>query len=163
MNALILFRGMNFILSDNLLLKGDVMKKCNWCNETKPADDYYTKSSGKLMSYCKACVISQCAIRHRKIKLQAIEYKGGKCERCGFIGCPAAFDFHHLDPSIKDEAVVKRMRKAFTAEARQELDKCILVCSNCHRTIHYEQVNVEERIRPANKYRRRDLHTDKQT
>lgn len=35
-------------------------------------------------------------------KLDAIEYKGGKCEHCGYTGCPAVFEFHHVDPSQKD-------------------------------------------------------------
>ena len=33
-----------------------------------------------------------------KRKQQAIEYKGGKCEICGFTGHQAAFDFHHFRP-----------------------------------------------------------------
>ncbi len=70
-----------------------------------------------------------------KRKQQAIEYKGGKCEYCGFIGHQAAFDFHHLDPKIKRFNWTK-MRLQTWDRVLEELDKCILLCANCHRVVH---------------------------
>lgn len=70
----------------------------------------------------------------RRQKQRAIEYKGGKCERCGYDKCPAALDFHHLDPLEKDFSLGKSLRSFESVKA--EIDKCVLVCSNCHREIH---------------------------
>src|ERR1035437_6894176 len=41
----------------------------------------------------------------REVKLKCIEYKGGKCEKCGYNRCPPAMHFHHLNPSEKDFSI----------------------------------------------------------
>lgn len=90
-------------------------------------------SLGKITYYCVKCSTArQNALRQRK-KLWAIEYKGGRCERCGYSKCHAALDFHHLDPNEKD---LERFTGVSIEKMKIELDKCILVCSNCHREIH---------------------------
>jgi hypothetical protein len=73
----------------------------------------------------------------QKNKERAVEYKGGKCERCGYDRCIIALEFHHTDPKEKDFHISSNMNKAWD-KVKKELDKCILVCSNCHREIHYE-------------------------
>jgi len=73
-----------------------------------------------------------------KKKVWAIQYKGGKCQKCGYSKCIGALDFHHIDPSTK-EAGWEQMRKMSKENMIKELDKCILVCANCHREIHYTQ------------------------
>ena len=83
---------------------------------------------------CKPCRSEYTSDRRREIKIKAIEYKGGKCEHCGLIDSPEVYDFHHLDPSKKDFSVGKQ-QKAFET-IKKELDKCILLCSNCHRKVH---------------------------
>lgn len=79
--------------------------------------------------------------RHRTMKLKAIEYLGGSCADCGGVYHPAAFDFHHLDPSIKELHPGQALSGKWE-RARAELDKCVLLCANCHRTRHAtEQFN----------------------
>ena len=76
---------------------------------------------------------------HRqKIKEKAIEYKGGCCEKCGYDKCKWAFDFHHLDSTKKDFSLSKNITLSWD-KVKKELDKCILVCANCHREIHYNE------------------------
>jgi len=76
-----------------------------------------------------------------KQKLLSIEYKGGCCVICGYSKCPAALDFHHLDPSEKEYTI----KQHWVFENRkEELGKCILVCSNCHREIHAGDINDEK-------------------
>ena len=70
----------------------------------------------------------------RQRKLEAIEYKGGKCERCGYNKCIQALDFHHINPKEKD-FTISGGTKSFES-LKSELDKCILVCKNCHSEIH---------------------------
>ena len=76
----------------------------------------------------------------KKKKLKLIEYKGGKCQRCGYNKCEEALEFHHLDPTQKDFTISSH---SYSFEKmKRETDKCILVCSNCHREIHYELKNT---------------------
>ena len=42
------------------------------------------------------------AKRRRKIRDLAVQYKGGKCQICGYNKCPQALEFHHLSPNGKD-------------------------------------------------------------
>ena len=76
-----------------------------------------------------------CVERWQKRKLDAIAYKGGHCESCGYDKCPEALEFHHLDPSEK-EANWNKIRLWSWKKCTQELDKCALLCSNCHREEH---------------------------
>lgn len=73
----------------------------------------------------------------RSMRLRAIEFKGGKCSRCGYVGCAEAFDFHHRDPSQKDFQISSGNTKNWDSVVA-ELEKCDLLCANCHRTLHSE-------------------------
>lgn len=53
---------------------------------------------------------------------------------CGYDKHPAAFQFHHLDPSQKDFSI-SSSQKSFK-ELVPELDKCVLLCANCHAIKH---------------------------
>lgn len=74
----------------------------------------------------------------KKLKEKLVEYKGGKCERCGYDKCITALEFHHLDPREKDFGIGSKDVLSFE-KCKKEVDKCILVCANCHREIHYEE------------------------
>lgn len=75
--------------------------------------------------------------RRRKLKDMAIEYKGGKCEKCGYNKCNGALEFHHLNPEEKDFSISTSGTTKSFERIKKEIDKCILVCANCHREIHY--------------------------
>ena len=77
----------------------------------------------------------------RRKKLFAIEAFGGKCQKCGYNKCPNALEFHHLG-NKKEKPTYVIMRWSWE-KAKKELDNCILVCANCHREIHYVELNVE--------------------
>lgn len=70
----------------------------------------------------------------KRVKLKLIEYKGGKCELCGYNKCSTSLHFHHKNPNEKDFSI---SGKSLSFEKlKKEVDKCILVCSNCHGEIH---------------------------
>jgi predicted HNH restriction endonuclease len=71
--------------------------------------------------------------RRKELRERAIAYLGGKCRICGYNKCSSAFDFHHVDPLGKDFNI-----SAGTSWERieRELQKCELLCSNCHREVH---------------------------
>jgi len=70
----------------------------------------------------------------RRKKIQLVEYKGGKCEKCGYSKCMAALQFHHLNPLEKDFTIGGKSWGF--SRLKEEVDKCVLVCSNCHIEIH---------------------------
>jgi uncharacterized protein YerC len=73
--------------------------------------------------------------RKRK-KEELVKYKGGKCEKCGYDRCIRNLQFHHINPKEKDFTIGG---KSYSFEKlKMEVDKCILVCSNCHGEIHDE-------------------------
>lgn len=80
-------------------------------------------------------IIRAVAKRRRKIKQLSIEYKGGKCQICGYQKYQGGLDLHHLDASTKEFGIGARGYTRSWEKVKAELDKCILVCANCHREI----------------------------
>lgn len=74
--------------------------------------------------------------RRKKIKSLAVTTKGGKCQFCGYDRCIGALEFHHLDPKGKDFGLGQNGLTRSWERTKNELDKCVLVCSNCHKEIH---------------------------
>jgi hypothetical protein len=66
---------------------------------------------------------------------RAIEYKGGCCVVCGYNRCVRALEFHHVDPSKKSFGLSERGLCHSWDRIQEELDKCILLCANCHREV----------------------------
>jgi len=74
--------------------------------------------------------------RRKKIRQMAIDYKGGRCQLCGYNKCPEALEFHHLDSLDKDFGISDKGYTRSWKRIKKELDKCILLCANCHREVH---------------------------
>jgi len=79
-------------------------------------------------------LIRAVAKRRRKIKTLAIEYKGGQCQICGYKKYQGALDLHHINGS-KEFGIADKGYTRSWGKVKAELDKCILVCANCHREI----------------------------
>lgn len=83
----------------------------------------------------------------RRFKSKICSLFGNKCNVCGYSKCQEALEFHHLDPNEKDfnfgniRANPKNLRNII-----DELKKCIMVCANCHREIHYGHISVDNRM-----------------
>jgi len=68
------------------------------------------------------------------VKIKLISYKGNKCQLCGYNRCISSLHFHHKNPNEKNFSI---SGKSLSFEKlKKEVDKCILVCSNCHGEIH---------------------------
>jgi hypothetical protein len=74
--------------------------------------------------------------RRKKIRRMSVEYKGGKCKRCGYDRCIEALEFHHTDPTKKDFNVSQYGYTRSWKRVVEELGKCIMLCANCHRELH---------------------------
>jgi 5-methylcytosine-specific restriction endonuclease McrA len=80
-------------------------------------------------------LIRAVAKRRRKIKTLAIESKGGKCQICGYNRYQGALDLHHISRSEKIFSISDKGYTRSWEKVKAELDKCILVCANCHREL----------------------------
>lgn len=74
--------------------------------------------------------------RRYRIKKFLVDYKGGNCEICGYNKCLNALEFHHLNPEEKDFNISQFSKYQDMSSLKAEVNKCILVCANCHREIH---------------------------
>ncbi len=73
--------------------------------------------------------------RRKKIKTLSIEYKGGKCQICGYSRYQGALELHHIKPEDKSFGIGDKGYTRSWEIVRKELDKCILLCANCHREV----------------------------
>lgn len=80
--------------------------------------------------------------RRKKLKQMAVEHKGGKCCKCGYNKCIWALDFHHIDKESKNFKISSSHTRSWE-KIKEELEKCELVCSNCHREEEYNRKQKE--------------------
>ena len=107
---------------------------CRECGESEPAKFYKSKNHS-CRTICWKCTIAKNNKKIKEYRKAAVDYKGGQCAACGYKRCIAALEFHHLSSGEKDPKW-KTLRRCNFDTMKSELDKCILVCSNCHREIH---------------------------
>ena len=82
--------------------------------------------------------------RQRRIENKAYleEVKKAGCSKCGYDACPDALDFHHHKDD-KEIVVSKSSRIHCLATLKKEVEKCMILCANCHRELHYhERINA---------------------
>lgn len=135
-------RGSSFTKTRNTL---DGKRQCRICKEFKVLDEFSpTNSYGNLNSYCKNCAAKKTRKPKQRFKEECVAYKGGSCVKCGYNKCPAALEFHHRDPTQKEFSLRDIYTVILSDDIKIELDKCDLVCSNCHKEIHYTPIWLEE-------------------
>jgi len=100
---------------------------------------YYQNNLEKYRKYTKEYNKNVRKPKLVETKGKAVEYKGNKCSRCGGEFPNVCYDFHHLDRQTKYKEVSCMITELYSWEdIKNELDKCIMVCSNCHRIIEKE-------------------------
>lgn len=104
----------------------------------KPKEiDYRRKIEKKYYERNKERIYENKVGRLKSRKEEFVRLLGGKCGKCGYGKCIAALDFHHKGGN--KEGHVAHLIKNFSKEkALKEIKKCILVCANCHRELHYK-------------------------
>lgn len=118
-------------------------KICNHCKVEKPITEFKNRKSrpcGK-QGHCKDCNNIIVNNARKRFKLQCLEYKGMNCSICGYGKCHSALEFHHLDPSQK-EFIINTGGSISFKKVKPELDKCVLLCANCHREVHSGLVSI---------------------
>ena len=128
-------------------IREDTEKQCNICNEIKPLSEFYSNgysTTGKV-KYKPACRTCE---NHKRISgfySYIIEYlsitnREYKCTRCGYTNIFGSLDFHHKNPTEKEFALSNADKTMsfdrFMQEVAPEIDKCEILCPNCHRLEH---------------------------
>jgi predicted HNH restriction endonuclease len=90
------------------------------------------RSYAERADYLKEAV----AKRRKKLREMAVALKGGACAVCGYRRCISALEFHHPDPSQKDFGISVDGSTRSWERIKAEVEKCVLVCANCHREVH---------------------------
>lgn len=104
------------------------IKECKYCKKQF--------ESQKGRTFCNSCSVTK---SKKKTKIKAIEYKGGKCKECGYRKSMAALCFHHVDPLTKEFSIGSNGQTKGWEKIKKEIDKCILLCQNCHHELHEKQ------------------------
>lgn len=122
-------------------------KVCGKCSEEKSLSDFYangytSKGKKKYKANCKPCEGKISYTKKKELITNSLDNLGReyKCERCGYDKNTAALCFHHLDPTKKDFEI-SVMSSYSKTEVEQEIDKCIVLCHNCHMEEHYPHLN----------------------
>jgi len=120
------------------------MKKCNNCNETKELTEFHSTGYDTLVDGtrvkkhkpdCKICANKKWKKRITERLDEIVDE--WKCSECGYDKSRAALEFHHLDPTKKDFSISSRWTISHD-KLKEEIDKCIMLCANCHRELHEE-------------------------
>lgn len=126
---------------ENILgIEDHKLKICSACKQELPLERFYSNGyqpSGKkkYKAKCKECQTLQSCERKEKLILNV--FGSYSCKVCGYNKCKNALEFHHLDPKIKEHLISDIIKNNSETTVVNELKKCIIVCSNCHREIHY--------------------------
>lgn len=128
---------------------------CKDCSNSKSIEEFSKNSGGKdgRRPICGSCEYKR-SINYRErnrnkisgwrrsIKAQAVAHFGGKCIICGYDRCLRSLTFHHINPKEK-EFSISRLFKSWK-KTLPELEKCALVCSNCHGEIHDGLISLQQ-------------------
>jgi ribosomal protein S30 len=136
------------------------MKKCSQCHVDKPTVEFHKNARRKdgLQTMCIPCKKQHGAVHYKKnidkYKVRAVTHrkdlsdwyselkKDLKCSKCG-NNHPAVLDFHHRDRTTKESTVAQLKSSRSNKQAiLDEIEKCDVLCANCHRILHWEERNM---------------------
>ncbi len=81
-----------------------------------------------------------CRARRQRTREWILEYKKRGCSTCG-ESYPECLDFHHRDPKQKEFNIGLMASVISLDRIIKEVEKCDLVCANCHRKLHSSERN----------------------
>ena len=116
---------------------------CSICNRIY----LYEKSKGHTKNKCNSCLIN---VRRFSLKEKCLAYKGGKCELCGYSKSKRALTFHHMNSTEKEFGIAGSHCRKWE-DIKAELDKCQLLCMNCHMEEHEKLDSKQFNLAAANK------------
>ena len=114
-------------------------KKCA-CGETDPNKFY-----GNKTKICAKCHNKYNLLKGHENRLYMLDKLGGRCINCGFDKYKSSLDIHHLDPTQKDVGF-KTVRYWSRNRIDKELEKCVILCRNCHNAHHNGELELNQGV-----------------
>lgn len=135
----------------NIIRNTDLLgtKFCKGCDTIKLIADFYNNNKNSHHTLCKECFNKSAVEDQRNRKRKCLNYKGDKCVICGYHKCVGSLSFHHLDPTQKDFRLSRWTGGSFSEKIKKELDKCVLLCSNCHGEVHAGITELPVGLKPT--------------
>lgn len=93
----------------------------------KANDKFYENNSKDIYARKK--------LRRHAMKKDIVSIMGGKCSKCGYNKCITALEFHH-EEGEKDSCLTDMIKNCSKQKVLKEIEKCVLLCANCHRETH---------------------------
>ena len=128
---------------DNLLIQGK--QRCQTCNDIKEVECFpkTKKSRSGKRRHCISCDQTRQRDFRRKRKQEIVDKAGGFCQNCGFDKHLSPLQFHHVTkPKLFNPSVGSRKSYSLV-EITTEIDKCCLLCSNCHDAFHGGELELQ--------------------
>ena len=126
-------------------------KECGTCHKILDIECFNNKGKGKKQSKCRECqrkyvrshylknkkvYLDKNTMRRKEIKVFIESFKSDGCARCDEKD-PCCLDFHHMDSSQKEINIGEISHRCWSHKrTKEEIQKCIVLCSNCHRKLH---------------------------
>jgi 5-methylcytosine-specific restriction endonuclease McrA len=121
------------LINSYSITREQYLRRCKIC------ENEFIGIAGDTRVYCYECSPSGVSVaaahkaQKRAMKHILVEYKGGECVECGYHKCEGALQFHHIDGREKDFTLSTIKPNTMSIDAlRKEVDKCVLLCANCH-------------------------------
>lgn len=117
-------------------------KICTKCGRRLPIDqfNFRDKAKGTRRSECKECHTSYMKQKYQEKKNEIQTIKAQlSCAKCGDKR-GYVLDFHHLNPEEKENTIARMLSNRYELnKVYDEINKCIVLCANCHREFHHFQ------------------------
>lgn len=129
-------------------------KICTKCGKELSIEEFNwrSKAAGTRRSECKYCHSAYMKAHYQQKKDTIQQLKSScKCAKCGETR-GYVLDYHHIDPNVKENSVARMTSNNYRLDAvMEEITKCVVLCSNCHREFHYledrEQLTLEKYLK----------------
>ena len=126
--------------------------KCSSCKKVKPLDGFEKENNCRsgTRRKCKNCWYLRKREKWKLLKSQYVNILGRKCQNCGYNQCLSPLQFHHVVSESKEHT----LSKIILIESRKqdvlaEIDKCCILCSNCHDAFHANELDLKFEKQPT--------------
>ena len=121
-------------------------KICTKCGKELPIVDFNwrDKKKGTRRSECKYCHTDYMKQKYQEKKQIVQDMKSeASCAKCGDTR-GYVLDYHHIDPSQKENTIARMTSNHYSLNrVAKEIEKCVCLCSNCHREFHHFKENQD--------------------
>jgi len=125
--------------------------KCVKCSKTKPLEEFHKENNRRTGTHrsCKSCWALVKKKKWQQSKSEFTSMLGSECQNCRYHRYLSPLQFHHVNSDNKEHTLSRLIcHESRRDEVLEELDKCCLLCSNCHDAFHAEELNLKFNKQP---------------